>query len=144
MQTFSKLSLLFSLATASLIAHAAAAEDNLPRREFTGKAAEELLKILVRFELEAIPQLELPIVGYNFEQLHCTVAPSPQLSPDCQLTQKSQVYSLAEFGTKFYSNFVQNGADIKFTQGLTEMKLFDISCIRYEIYRGVSKCFYRQ
>jgi hypothetical protein len=114
------------------------------RHEFTGDAAEEIIAAFERLGLKALPMTAEPIFGFNLSDIDCILVPSPRASAVCTLKQDTATFAAAQDSELIYQNFIKNGALFEGVNGVTQLKLREVSCLRYNSYRGVSKCFFKQ
>lgn len=113
-------------------------------KEFTGEAAEDIIESLESLGIKANLTTVQPIYGFTFNAIDCELVPSPRATAVCTLWQGSTSYDAGIQGEVIYLNFIRNGADFENVGGVTKLSLREVTCERYNIYRGVSKCFFKQ
>ncbi len=110
--------------------------------EFTGKDAELVLAHLETLGLEAQRDPARREYGFYLDSLTCTQVPSPHADASCRLIQGERILDLdGQSSNLIYQTFAKNHAPLEFLSGVSLLDLVKVHCLRYEIYRGVSKCF---
>lgn len=112
--------------------------------EFTGGDAEEIIVAFERLGLAALPMTAEPIYGFNLSDIDCTLVPSPRATAVCMLKQGKTTFAAAEDSELIYQKFIKNGARFEGIDGVTQLQLREVSCLRYNYHHGVSKCFFKQ
>jgi hypothetical protein len=113
-------------------------------KEFTGEAAEDIIASLESLGIKPNSTNLQPIHGFTFNAIDCTLVPSPRATAVCTLWQGSTSYDAGTQGEVIYQNFIRNGAIFENVGGVTKLSLSEVTCERYNVYRGVSKCFFKQ
>ncbi len=114
------------------------------QHEFTGKDAEDLIAKFEQLGLASETNVALREYGFHIENIHCSQVPSPRASAECQLTQAGKIFELdVSASTLVYERFVKNHAPLQLVGGVSVLDLHEVYCVRYEVYRGVSKCFFK-
>ncbi|MBF0443712.1 MAG: hypothetical protein HQK54_17525 [Oligoflexales bacterium] len=121
-----------------------ATETTRPIREFTGHDAQKLVDIFKNLGMRPAEDPSGQRYGFNLTKIECTQVPSPRALPLCVLTQGGLVKDAGGDSGTIYGLFVENGAKIYGERGVTKLVLTDVDCLTYNVYRGTSKCFYRQ
>ncbi len=114
----------------------------VPHKEFTGKDAELIIAALGRMSLAAQDSESTPSHGFHLNSMHCRLVPSPRATANCVLIQGNLEIEAGPESAVIFQNFVRNGATLQLVDGVSELTLSDIECLSYDIYRGVSKCFF--
>ena len=80
--------------------------------------------------------------GFYLDSLQCTQVPSPHADASCRLSQGDHELVLDGHSSNLvFQSFAKNNAPIQYLGGVSFLDLVQVHCLRYEVYRGVSKCF---
>lgn len=114
----------------------------VPHKEFTGKDAELIVNALGRTSVAAKDFESTPSHGFHLDSIRCSLVPSPRATAICTLIQGDLEIHAGRESEVIYQNFLRNGATLQLVEGVSELSLNDVECLTYDIFRGVSKCFF--